>query len=58
MTAAPAARFEGHNRPPFRFAYPTNEANLNGANSAPFMEEVTDRFWGKKMWWDERSGVN
>jgi len=58
MTAAPAARFEGHNRPPFRFAYPTDETNLNGTNSAPFVAEVVDRFWGKKMWWDQRTGVN
>ena len=58
MTAAPAARFTGHTRPPFRFGYPTNETNLNGANSATYVSEATDRFWGKKMWWDQRSVAN
>lgn len=58
MDAAPGSRFEGHNRPPFRFAYPTQESNLNGSNSAPYVAEVEDRFWGKQMWWDTRSGVN
>ncbi len=58
MPAAPASRFEGHDRPPFRFAYPTQETNLNGSNNAPYAAEVEDRFWGKQMWWDTRSGVN
>lgn len=58
MPAAPGSRFVGHTRPPFRFAYPTDETNLNGANSAPYVGEVIDRFWGKKMWWDQRTGVN
>lgn len=58
MSPAPGTRFPGHNRPPFRFAYPTSEASLNSVNSAPYVESVTDRFWGKKMWWDTRSGVN
>ena len=58
MNAAPAARFPGHNRPPFRFAYPTSEANLNSANYTPNAANVVDRFWGEKMWWDTRSGVN
>ena len=57
MPAAPAARFPGHDRPPFRFAYPTSESNLNGANSSAYYSEVVDRFWGKKMWWDTRTGV-
>lgn len=58
MTAAPGSRFPGHNRPPFRFAYPTNESNLNGPNNEPHASKVTDRFWGEKMWWDTRTGVN
>ncbi len=58
MSAAPDSRFEGHNRPPFRFAYPTNETNLNSANSSTYVAKVEDRFWGQQMWWDTRSGVN
>jgi len=58
MSAAPASRFPGHNRPPFRFAYPTNEANLNSVNYAEHGDKVVDRFWGEKMWWDTRTGVN
>lgn len=58
MSPAPGSRFPGHNRPPFRFSYPTNEANLNGANFAPYGATVVDKFWGKQMWWDTRTGVN
>jgi len=58
MSAAPDSRFEGHNRPPFRFAYPTNETNLNSANSSTYVAKVEDRFWGQQMWWDTRTGVN
>ena len=58
MSAAPGSRFPGHNRPPFRFAYPTNEANLNSVNYAEHGDKVVDRFWGEKMWWDTRTGVN
>lgn len=55
---APASVYPGHNSPPFRYPYPQNELTLNGANSKPFDDEVVDAFWGKKMWWDTRSGVN
>jgi hypothetical protein len=58
MSAAPGSRFPGHTRPPFRFAYPVTEANLNGANYDTHAAKVTDRFWGQQMWWDTRSGVN
>lgn len=58
MSPAPGSRFPGHTRPPFRFAYPVDEGTLNGANAQPYRDLVTDRFWGKKMWWDERTGVN
>ncbi len=58
MAASPASRFPGHNRPPFRFAYPTDEANLNGDNYTSNANLVTDRFWGQKMWWDTRASVN
>lgn len=55
---APGSRYTGHNSPPFRYPYPANEATLNGANSSPFIDEVVDDFWGKKMWYDQRTGVN
>ncbi len=55
---APGSPYDGHNSPPFRYPYPDNELTLNGANISPFASEVVDYFWGKKMWWDTRSGVN
>lgn len=58
MQAAPGSLFPGHNRPPFRYPYPTSETTLNGANSASFVAEVEDSFWGKQMWWDTRQNVN
>src|SRR5690606_11138348 len=58
MSAAPGSLFPGHNRPPFRYPYPTSETTLNGANSASFVAEVDDSFWGKQMWWDTRQNVN
>ncbi len=54
---APGSSYTGHNSPPFRYPYPQNESSLNGANSKPFVDEVKDDFWGKKMWWDTRTGV-
>jgi len=57
MDAAPASPYPGHNRPPFMFPYPTDESNLNSANLAPYAADVVDKFWGKQMWWDERTGV-
>lgn len=54
---APGSPYSGHNSPPFRYPYPQNETTLNGANLAPFAAEVKDDFWGKKMWWDTRTGV-
>jgi len=55
---APGTTYTGHNSPPFRYPYPQSELTLNGANSKPFQDEVIDDFWGKKMWWDTRTGVN
>ena len=55
---APASLYPGHNSPPFRYPYPQNEFTLNGENIKPFAAEVVDEFWGKKMWWDTRTGVN
>jgi hypothetical protein len=57
LLAAPGSPFPGHNRPPFRYPYPTDETTLNGNNSASFVKDIKDDFWGKKMWWDTRTGV-
>ena len=57
MPAAPGSPYPGHNRPPFRYPYPTNEATLNGKNNAPFLANTKDAFWGQQMWWDTRKGV-
>lgn len=57
LAAAPGSPFPGHNRPPFRYPYPTDETTLNGNNSAAFVKDIKDDFWGKKMWWDTRTGV-
>ncbi len=54
---APGSAYTGHNSPPFRYPYPQNELTLNGDNSSSFNAEVEDDFWGKKMWWDTRTGV-
>ena len=54
---APGTTYTGHNSPPFRYPYPLNELTYNEANSKPFVNEVVDDFWGKKMWWDTRTGV-
>jgi len=58
MTAATGSPYPGHNRPPFRYPYPTSETQLNETNSAEFVAEVEDNFWGKQMWWDTRANVN
>lgn len=55
---APGSVYPGHNAPPFRYPYPANELTYNKDNAEPFTKEVTDFFWGKKMWWDTRAGVN
>jgi hypothetical protein len=57
LSAAPGSPFPGHNRPPFRYPYPTDETTLNGNNSASFVKDIKDDFWGKKMWWDTRASV-
>lgn len=54
---APGTKYTGHNSPPFRYPYPQNELTYNSVNSKPFVDEVKDDFWGKKMWWDTRTGV-
>lgn len=54
---APGSKYTGHNTPPFRYPYPVSETTLNGPNSAPSVADVKDDFWGKKMWFDQRTGV-
>ena len=50
------SNFSGHNRTPFRFAYPESEKTLNSANIPSFVNE-DDNYWGYQVWWDTRSGV-
>jgi len=57
LPAAPGSPFAGHNRPPFRYPYPVEETTLNGNSSAAYVADLKDDFWGKKMWWDTRTGV-
>jgi len=57
MPAASGSRYPGHNRPPFRYPYPTTETQLNNQNSAEYVAKVKDNFWGQQMWWDTRTGV-
>lgn len=54
---APGSPYSGHNSPPFRYPYPQNEMTYNKANAEAFVNEVADDYWGKKMWWDTRAGV-
>ncbi len=60
MESIPYEYNQSHNRPPLRYPYPNEEVALNGENIAPFLEglENGDRFWGRQMWWDTRTGVN
>ncbi len=46
-----------HNRQPFRYPYPNDEYNLNGANIQEVSGGIIDEFWGQQMWWDKRTGV-
>jgi Starch-binding associating with outer membrane len=54
----PAANMDytGHNRPPFRFPYPESEVTSNGANIPEDVVE-DDLYWGSRVWWDVRTGV-
>ena len=56
--AVPASLLTAHNRPPFRWPYPTSEYTLNEEIVKKYDGEIVDRFWGTKMWWDTRTGVN
>jgi hypothetical protein len=50
--------YPDHNRAPFRVPYPQSESGLNSVNFQQFQGNVKDYFWGQKMWWDTRTGVN
>ena len=54
---APDSRYPNHNVPPMAYSYPDTEANLNGENYAVEAEAEVDYLWGKKMWWDVRTGI-
>ncbi|MFA5814226.1 MAG: SusD/RagB family nutrient-binding outer membrane lipoprotein [Bacteroidales bacterium] len=49
--------FPDHNRAPFRLPYPLTEAGLNSVNLKEYEGNIKDYFWGQKMWWDVRTGV-
>jgi hypothetical protein len=49
--------YPDHNRAPFRVPYPQTESGLNSANYDQFKSNIKDYFWGQKMWWDTRTGV-
>lgn len=44
-----------HNRHPLRMSYPDSEKSLN--TNFPFDIVEKDIFYGTKMWWDKREGV-
>jgi hypothetical protein len=50
--------YPDHNRAPFRVPYPQSESALNSTNVKDYLGNVKDYFWGQKMWWDVRTGVN
>lgn len=54
---APDSYFPGHNTPPMCYGYPDTERNLNSKNCAVEAAAESDYFWGKKMWWDTRTGL-
>lgn len=56
--AVPASLLTAHNRPPFRWPYPTSEYTLNKDVVEANDDAIVDRFWGAQMWWDKRTGVN
>ncbi len=58
MGVAVGSPYTSHNRPPFRYPYPTSEFNLNGANINAVTGGIIDYFWGQQMWWDPRTDVH
>lgn len=57
LSLAPHSPYSNHNRPPFRYPYPTSEFDLNSQQLQVKLAGITDHFWGQKMWWDTRTGV-
>lgn len=55
---APDSKYPDHNTPPMSYTYPDTEANLNSTNYKVEAAAEVDFFWGKKMWWDVRTGIN
>ena len=47
-----------HNRAPFRFILPFNESSYNPSNYRKALAKTQDYYWGEKMYWDVRTGVN
>ena len=47
-----------HNRAPFRWIYSIDELTNNGTNYEQALKKVQDYYWGEKMYWDIRTGVN
>lgn len=58
LPLAANSAYPDHNRAPFRVPYPQSESALNSANFDQFKGNIKDYFWGQKMWWDTRTGVN
>ena len=60
LPEAPLSPYGTHNRQPFRYPYPVDEKNLNGANYHAAVDGlgIKDDFWGRQMWWDVRKGVH
>lgn len=56
LAPATNSTYSGHNRPPFRFPYPSDEVTNNGDNIPSSVSE-DDLFWGYQVWWDTRSNV-
>lgn len=56
--ALPATLVTAHNRPPFRWPYPTSEYSLNEDVVKANDDAIVDNFWGAQMWWDKRTGVH
>ncbi len=50
--------YPDHNRAPFRVPYPQSETALNSSNVEEYLGNVTEYFWGQRMWWDVRTNVH
>ena len=56
LPLAMQSNYDGHNRVPFRFAYPQSEKDLNG-DQIPTNVTENDIYWGYQIWWDTRTDV-